>query len=165
MNPASTTSSGAREASSAARAASYSSRPWPRAAGRWSASMPAAWLVAVAWMAPSGAATLANMYSVTVEPDPAAADQREAATQAAMARLLIRVTGNRNAPLDPALQPLLTDSGKYLSSYGDDRQGRALVGFSRGGVERALTQLGKPVWGAERPLTLLWVAVDDGAGG
>ena len=105
-------------------------------------------------MAPSGAATLANMYSVTVEPDPAAADQREAATQAAMARLLIRVTGNRNAPLDPALQPLLTDSGKYLSSYGDDRQGRALVGFSRGGVERALTQLGKPVWGAERPLTL-----------
>ena len=116
-------------------------------------------------MAPSGAATLANMYAVTVEPDPAAADQREAATQAAMARLLIRVTGNRDAPLDPVLQPLLTDSGKYLSSYGVDRQGRALVGFSRGGVERELTQLGKPVWGAERPLTLLWVAVDDGAGG
>ena len=52
-----------------------------------------------------------------------------------------------------------------MSSYGDDRQGRALVGFSRGQVERALTELGKPVWGPERPLTLLWVAVDDGAGG
>jgi hypothetical protein len=128
-------------------------------------SLAAALVVAVAWTPPSRAATLVNLYTVTVAPDPAAADQREAATQAAMARLLIRVTGTRNAPIDPALQPLLTEAGKYLSSYGDDRQGRALVGFSRGQVERVLTELGKPVWGPERPLTLLWVAVDDGAGG
>src|SRR5262245_2700226 len=117
------------------------------------------------WAAPIGAATLANLYSVTVTPDPAAADQRQAALQAAMSRLLIRVTGSRNAPLEPALRPLLSEPDKYLSSYGDDRQGRALVGFSRGQVERVLTELGQPVWGPERPLTLLWVAVDDGAGG
>ena len=121
--------------------------------------------LASAWGAPSGAATLTGLYSVTVVPDPGARDQREAALQAAMAKLLIRVTGSRNAPLDPALGPLLTEPDKYLSSYGDDRQGRALVGFSRGQVERVLKELGKPVWGQERPLTLLWVAVDDGAGG
>jgi hypothetical protein len=114
---------------------------------------------------PSGAATLTELYTVTVEPDPAASDQREAAMKAAMARLLIRVTGSAGAPMDPALQPLITEPDAYLTSYGVDRRGRALVGFSRAQVERALTELGKPVWGPERPLTVLWVAVDDGAGG
>jgi len=120
---------------------------------------------AALWMPPSTAATFANLYTVTVTPDAAAADQRVAAEQAAMARLLIRITGSRNAPLEPALQPLIASPRPFLSSYGDDRQGRALVGFSRGQVERTLTELGQPVWGAERPLTLLWIAVDDGVGG
>ncbi len=120
---------------------------------------------AALWLPPSTAATFANLYTVTVTPDAAAADQRAAAEQAAMARLLVRITGSRNAPLEPALQPLIASPRPFLSSYGDDRQGRALVGFSRGQIERTLTELGQPVWGAERPLTLLWVAVDDGAGG
>ena len=118
-------------------------------------SLAAALLVAVAWAPPSGAATLANLYTITVPADPAAADQREAATQAAMAGILVRVTGSRNAPVDPALQPLIAKPDAYLSSYGVDRQGRALVGFSRGQIERVLTELGKPVWGPERPLTLV----------
>jgi hypothetical protein len=63
------------------------------------------------------------------------------------------------------LQPLLTDAGRYLSSYGSDRQSQPQVGFIGGQVEQALTALGMPVWGPERPLTLLWVAADDGLGG
>jgi hypothetical protein len=120
---------------------------------------------AAAWLAPSGAATLTDLYSVTVARDPAAADQRKAATQAAMARLLIRVTGSRNAPLEPAVQSLINAPDEFLTSYGSDREGRSLVGFRRSQVERRLTELGLPIWGPERPLTLLWVAVDDGAGG
>ena len=114
---------------------------------------------------PSNAATVPDLYTVTVVPDPAARDQRAAAIQAAMAQLLVRVTGSRNAPLDPAAQRLLAAPDEFLSSYGLDRQGRAVVGFQRGPVERVLDGLGLPVWGPERPLTLLWVAVDDGVGG
>jgi hypothetical protein len=125
----------------------------------------AALAAAATWTLPGAGATFVDLYSVTITPDAAAPDQRVAAEQAAMARLLIRVTGSRNAPLEPALQPLIASPRPFLSSYGDDRQGRALVGFSRGQVDRALTELGLPVWGPERPLTLLWVAVDDGAGG
>ncbi len=124
-----------------------------------------AFAVAAMWASSSGAVTLPDLYRVTVAPDPAAADPREAALQAAMARLLIRVTGSRNSPLDPAVRPLIAEPDRFLASYGNDRQGRALVGFSRGEVERALTELGLPVWGPERPLTLLWIAVDDGVGG
>jgi hypothetical protein len=111
------------------------------------------------------AATVQDLYSVTVAPDPSAPDQRRAALGAAMAQLLIRVTGNRNAPLEPSLQRLIGAPDEFLTSYGLDRQGRAIVGFRRSQVERVLTELGMRVWGPERPLTLLWVAVDDGVGG
>jgi hypothetical protein len=120
---------------------------------------------AALWGAPTLAATFANLYTVTVTPDPALGAEPDAALQAAMARLLVRVTGSRNAPLDPALRPLIASPRSFLSSSGSDRQGRALFGFSPSQIERALTELGQPVWGPERPLTLLWVAVDDGAGG
>jgi uncharacterized protein len=127
--------------------------------------------VAIAMLAGAGhahdaaAVTLPNLYRVSVTPDPAAPDQRAAAIKAGMGRLLIRVTGDRNAPLDPALQGMLADAGKYLNSYGFDRQGQAQVGFIASQVDQALAALQKPVWGPERPLTLLWIAVDDGSGG
>jgi hypothetical protein len=121
-------------------------------------------LVLLAARAATGA-TVPDLYNVTVPPDPAAPNQREAALEAAMTQLLIRVTGSRSVAFDPALQGLIAAPEQYLTSYGLDRQGRALVGFSRTQVERALEGLGAPVWGPERPLTMLWVAVDDGAGG
>ena len=111
------------------------------------------------------AVTVPNLYRVSVVPDASAPDQRGAAIKAAMARLLIRVTGDRNAPFDPALQSMLSDAGRYLTSYGLDRQGQAQVGFIATQVDQALAALQKPVWGPERPLTLIWIAVDDGAGG
>lgn len=119
----------------------------------------------VAVLPVASAVTVQGLYTVTVQPDVAASDQRAAALQAAMARLLVRITGSRTAALDPALQPLLRAPNEYLTSY-VELQGRShRVEFRRAPVERALTALGVRVWGAERPLTLLWVAIDDGAGG
>jgi hypothetical protein len=111
------------------------------------------------------AATFPNLYGATVTPDPNATDVRAAATRAALARVLVRVTGRRGAPLDPQLQPLLVESSRYLNSYGVDRQGRAQVSFIATRIDQALNELNLPVWGSERPLTLLWLAVDDGVGG
>jgi len=111
------------------------------------------------------AATFPNLYTVTVQPDPAATDQRAAATEAAFAALLVRVTGNRYAALDPQLQTLIHDGPRYLNSYGVDRLGRARVGFNAARVEEALGALNIPAWGSQRPLTLLWIAVEDNEGG
>ena len=111
------------------------------------------------------AATFPNLYSVTVNQDPAAADQRAAATGAAFAVMLVRVTGNRYAGLDPALGPLIKDASRYTTQYGTDRQGRAIVGFNATRVDQALAGLNVRIWGLERPLTLIWIAADDGQGG
>lgn len=113
----------------------------------------------------ASAATVPGLYSVTVPRDPGATDQRAAALQAAMASLLVRITGTRTAALDPAAQPLLAAPNQYLMSYGDLPGGLYRVEFRRPPIESALKELGLPVWGPERPLTLLWVAIDDGAGG
>ena len=88
-------------------------------------SLAVTFVLAAASVLPSNAATVPDLYTVTVVPDPAARDQRAAAIQAAMAQLLVRVTGSRNAPLDPAAQRLLAAPDEFLSSYGLDRQGRA----------------------------------------
>jgi hypothetical protein len=120
---------------------------------------------AAAFSPAAGAAIFQNLYVVQVPTDPAAADQRAAATRAAMQRLLVRVTGNRDAGLDPQLAPLIAEAPRYLNSYGLLRQGQAQVGFNGSQVEQALSSLGRPVWGAERPLTLVWIALDDGVGG
>jgi uncharacterized protein len=113
----------------------------------------------------ANAATFPNLYVVTVPPDTTASDPRAAAEKAAFARLLVRVTGSRAAATDPQLLPLIENARTYEDSYGRDRQGRSQVGFRASRVEQALEALNYPVWGAERPLTLLWIAVDDGAGG
>lgn len=111
------------------------------------------------------AATFPSLYSVTVNQDPAASDQRAAATGTAFAAVLVRVTGNRYAGLDPVLQPLLKDASRYTTQYGTDRQGRAIVGFNATRVDQALAGLNVRIWGSERPLTLIWIAADDGQGG
>jgi hypothetical protein len=111
------------------------------------------------------AATFPNLYSVTVNQDPTATDQRAAATQAAFIAVLVRVTGNRFANQDPDLQSLIKDASRYTTQYGTDRQGRAIVGFNATRVDQALAGLNVRIWGSERPLTLVWLAVDDGAGG
>jgi hypothetical protein len=121
-------------------------------------------VVAAVCAAAVSAATFPNLYRVTVVPEAGAEDARAAATRQAMARLLIRVTGDRSAPLDPQLAAMIEDPSRYLNSYGLDRQGRAQVGFNANLVDQALSALSRPVWGPERPLTVLWVAVDNGAG-
>ena len=84
-----------------------------------------------------------------------------------MARLLIRVTGSRNAPLDPTLQPLIAGAESLMTlvrprSPGQERVRRRSTGAASSA--RSGTSACR-FWGAERPLTLLWVAVDDGIGG
>jgi hypothetical protein len=105
---------------------------------------------------PSGAARLENFYSVTVPLDSTARNQREAAIQAAMAQLLIRVTGNRDAPLDPALGPLIASAASaeagLMTAYGPDQR-NAFVEFNGSRVERALTELGVRFWGPSPPRT------------
>ncbi len=108
------------------------------------------------------AAFVDNLYVVRV---PAEADaSRAQIEQAAMSTLLIRVTGRTDAPFDPQLQPLVRGAGDFVDSYGLIDRERYEIGFNATALQRELTGLRYPVWGPERPLTLVLVAIDGGLG-
>jgi hypothetical protein len=107
------------------------------------------------------AAEVENLYTATVEIANEASDPRAAAQADAMAEVLVRVTGDRAAAFAPELARLLETPGRFVASYGLTITGEAQVRFLPSEIERELTFAGWPVCGAERPLSVFWIAVTD----
>jgi len=124
----------------------------------------AAALLGVLAVAPARAVVFPDLYSLTVTPDAGSRDMRSAAIDLAMRRLLTRITGVRDPGTDPDLARLIADASSYVSFDGMVDRGRFRVEFYSNRIDQALESLGKPVWGPERPLTLLWIAIDAGGG-
>jgi hypothetical protein len=123
-------------------------------------------LVAIATLVagPLKAATFPNLFTVTVAPDPAVTTARDDAIDRAMRILLTRVSGRVDAASYPELAALVEQAPSLMTSYADFDDGSIRVGFNGSVVRQALEAASWPVWGAERPLTLLWVAIDFGNG-
>ena len=113
---------------------------------------------------PATGAVFPELYAVTVTPDPDTLDRRAAAIRLGMGRLLTRITGRLDAPSHPDLQPLIESAETHMRSYNPLDRERIRVEFIPSRVDQWLETVGWPVWGAERPMTLLWVAVDGGWG-
>jgi uncharacterized protein len=93
-------------------------------------------------------------------------DRSEAAQtagfQTAMKIVLVRVTGRHAAEDDPALAPLVSNARRYVQQFraGADQ---LWVAFDGAAIERWLTQNGQPLWGRERPTTVVLLTVQTGA--
>ena len=109
---------------------------------------------------PAGAARVDGLYQAEVE----LVDGREAAFRAALGKVLVRVTGRRDAAQRPELAELLDNAAAYAQQFRQPAPDRLWAAFDGAALERELTRLEQPVWGAERPSTLLWIAVDAGGG-
>jgi hypothetical protein len=125
----------------------------------------------IVWMCLAGlclgeaaaALTRAEMYQATAP----VADRSEAAQttafQNAMKIVLIRVTGRRNADEDPALSSLVSNARRYVQQYRAAPDSQLWVAFDGPAIEKWLTQNGQPLWGHERPTTLVLLGVQTGA--
>jgi hypothetical protein len=80
-----------------------------------------------------------------------------------MADVLVKVTGRRDAAALPGLAALVEDAGRYVASYRRVPGGRLAIVYDAEAIEGAVASAGLPFWAAERPLTLVWLAVDRGA--
>jgi hypothetical protein len=115
------------------------------------------------------AAIFENLYTITVPLSSEALRDQEPSTEEsyvrfAMGQLLTRVTGRPDAFLNPALEDLVRDAAQYVVQRGYPDRENLLVTFDSQAIEDALVQRSQPVWGEERPLTLMWVAIDAGFG-
>lgn len=86
------------------------------------------------------------------------------AFDAALAQVLIKVTGRRDiAAAGDATAPF-GDASRFVQQYRIDADDRVWVRFDEVALRRELDRLGEPVWGAERPTTLVWLVLDEGFG-
>ena len=110
------------------------------------------------------AATFGGLYTVNVALQSDSIPTQDEATRVAMGRLLTRVTGRPDAARELIFLNLLDKAENFVLEIGRLDRDTLTVTFDEQSVERELRSLGQPVWGPERPLTLIWVAVDAGFG-
>ncbi|NWN90854.1 DUF2066 domain-containing protein [Marinobacter adhaerens] len=120
-------------------------------------------LVLAVLPAPATAVTVSDLYSVEV---PVSGTNSSALAQGyskGLARVFVRVSGTRDVLDLDGVQALLADAESLLLSYqvlrGSNGDNRMSMTFGAVGVNQALASVDAPVWGANRPLTLAWVAV------
>jgi hypothetical protein len=124
----------------------------------------AACLLLVLTVFGAGTATAARvdgLYAATVE-EPSGALQ--AAFDEALSEVLVKVTGLPEAANPATRRQLFPNTGSVVQQYSAQPDGQVRVDFDAVAVRQVLDRAGLPVWGADRPLIAVWVAVDGGGG-
>ncbi|HVC02092.1 MAG TPA: DUF2066 domain-containing protein [Steroidobacteraceae bacterium] len=116
-------------------------------------------------MLPAQAEEHAKLYQAAVPVTDRSDGSREAGFQAAMQVVLVRVTGTLSAGANPAYAALVAAADRYVQQYRYAPDGRLVVGFDGGAIERWLTQNAAPVWGRTRPVTLVLLTAPNGQSG
>lgn len=140
-------------------------------------------LLCAALLAPvASAVVVADLHATAVVVPDQSSEQRAKAFRAALAEVVVRLTGDRGAPDAPDLAALMRAPQRLVGefSYAEEpvplapgaapRPATAAVPmrtvlrvrFEALALERALREAGRVVWGRERPRTLVWLVLDDG---
>lgn len=113
----------------------------------------------------SAAVTVTGLYEAEVPIENTQPDSRGPAIKTALGMVLIKLTGDRNAPGDPVLQPVLKKAQSYMLEFKLNDDGlRLWVRFDEETLTKDLRGLGVAVWGKERPTTLLWLVINTDTG-
>jgi len=110
------------------------------------------------------AVEVTTLYTAQVVLDKNERDPRAAAYKSALTEVLLRVSGSELGT-DPELsEALFPDPASYVVQFRPGADDSLWVSFDGEAIERVLRQAGQSVWGSDRPLTLIWLAVDWGQG-
>jgi hypothetical protein len=95
------------------------------------------------------AATVSDLYEVTLPID----GNREAAFVEALRSVAVRVSGRRDAA--SRLGAAANSPRQYVQRFAFTTDNQLQVAFDSGSVDRLLSDSGLPIWGRERPATLV----------
>lgn len=104
------------------------------------------------------------LYTVEVPFDSTQPNARTDAYRAALTEVIIRVTGTTAVLESAQLADLFPDPARFVRQYQPGPDDTLIVSMEGDAIESVLRQAGAPVWGSDRPLTLVWLAVDWGRG-
>jgi hypothetical protein len=131
-------------------------------------------------MFPAGGLVVAapgsSLYEADVEVEGQTPQERNRAIERALMKVLIKVSGSRDALRRPEIAGATSQASRLVQQYhyhlippptggerkadGDGSRYLLKVRFDAGGVNRLLRDNGMPVWGSTRPATLLWLGLE-----
>lgn len=112
----------------------------------------------------AAAVEMGSLYSVQVPFDPGDPDSRTLAYRTALNEVLVRVTGTTAIVESEQIAELFPNPTRFVQQYRSGPDSTLVVSFDGAAIENVLRQAGAPIWDKDRPLTLLWIAVDWGQG-
>jgi hypothetical protein len=124
------------------------------------------------WSISAHAVTVSGLYEAEIPVTDQLIGSRKTAIRAALRIVLVKLTGDRNAPERAALEPVMAQAERYALQfrYRDDlsrpaQQAMKLwVQFDEDALNKIMRDYGIPLWGKERPSTLVWLASDGSTG-
>lgn len=115
---------------------------------------------------PVTAVTVPGLYSIEVPVESSGSGDLAKGYADGLSRVFVRVSGSRDVLLHEGVQALLDDAESLLQSYqylrSEEDGNRLQMAFGAVGVNKALASVNAPVWGANRPLVLAWIAIQSG---
>lgn len=112
----------------------------------------------------AGAARVTDLYAAQVPSEGGVTSGLSGSFDNALRTVLLKVTGHRGVTADPAVMNQFAAADSYVEQYRTNPDGTIWVRFDQVALRRVLDGLGQPVWGEERPLTLVWLVMDYGSG-
>jgi hypothetical protein len=105
-----------------------------------------------------------TLFTAKVPYDREARNARKDAYQLALAEILLRVSGSALSTNAAAIGELFPNPDVYVMQFRPGANDTLWVSFDGQAIEQTLRNAGQTVWGSDRPLTLVWLAVDWGRG-
>jgi len=124
----------------------------------------AAAIISLGLQSMAGAVEVPTLYTAQVPFDREAENPRNDAYELALSEVLLRVSGSELSSNAVAIAELFPEPASYVIQFRQGANDTLWVSFDGEAIEQALRNAGQTVWGAERPLTLVWLAVDWGQG-
>jgi len=121
-------------------------------------------LIGVMTTVSAPAVEVASLFTAEVPLDRQEQDPRAAAYDAALRQVVLRVSGSDVLADADLYEALFPDPAAYVVQFQPGANDTLVVTFDGQALERALRSAGQTVWGGDRPLTLVWLAVDWGQG-
>ncbi|MFT4874994.1 MAG: hypothetical protein ACJARU_001162 [Congregibacter sp.] len=123
---------------------------------------------AVLWNQVAQAEIVDDIYKAGLVVDGRDARSLSAARRAGLVEVLVKASGNPQAPESPQVAAAIEDAQAYLLgySYEEDAQGVLLLrlDYDEQAVQQLLRESGLRLWTSNRPLVLTWLVVSDASG-
>jgi hypothetical protein len=113
---------------------------------------------------PAQAVRVDDLYAASAPVADASPEATRTALVEALRRVLVKVTGSESAGRDPMVMSQFGDPSAIVQQFRRDPAGSLWAQFDAVAVRKGLALAGLPVWGEDRPATVVWLAYDTGGG-